>query len=256
MGLKACPHLSTVHNILLGEILLLSPSPLLYLFSWRQAQEKTTLVLKSSSAPAAASSFEDTDNAISCCVTATNQLLTVTDEQQGERCATSSGATQRVGDTSKDKTGFLTAGIRGKGWGESRSHHCSAITFGVRTDLTLTYTFPPSNHSSSVSLLPSNALETSCATFSHETSCLKTSFPDFKQASMPSPGRSFQVLRPRCCTSPFCIHFITGKQRPYVVISVRQCCHTLVPKKLMLPLGVCGIFPLGSMNHNEQHLKI
>lgn len=67
-------------------------------------------MLKSSSAPAASSSFEGIDNAISCCVT--GRMLTVTDEQEGETCATSSGVPQSAEDSDKDRTGFLTAGLR------------------------------------------------------------------------------------------------------------------------------------------------
>lgn len=52
-------------------------------------------MLKSSSAPAASSSLEGIDNAISCCVTV--GMLTVTDDQEGERCATSSGVAQSAG---------------------------------------------------------------------------------------------------------------------------------------------------------------
>lgn len=49
-------------------------------------------MLKSSSAPAASSSFEGIDNAISCRVT--GGMLRVTDEQEGERCATRSGVAE------------------------------------------------------------------------------------------------------------------------------------------------------------------
>lgn len=76
-------------------------------------------MLKSSSAPAAYSSFEDIGNAISCCFT--GSMLTVTDEQEGTRAATSSGVAQSARETSKDRTEFLTAGIRGKAVSQSHS---------------------------------------------------------------------------------------------------------------------------------------
>lgn len=194
-------------------------------------------MLKSSSAPTASSSFEGIDNAISCCVT--GRMITVTDEQEGEKCDTSCGVARSAGDTSKDRTGFLTAGIRGKRWGEGRSHPYSAIAVSVRPDPILTYTSPPSNHSSSLSLLPLKALKQLTSLFPHET-CLKTSFPNLKQVPVLSPNRSFQVLRPRCCASPFYGQFITGKQGPYGVVSVRQCSHLPDSTKVMAPLGACG----------------
>lgn len=76
--------------------------------------------MKSSSAPAAYSPFESTDNAISCCVTGGRLLAwdAVTKEQEVERCPNSSSVAQSAGDSGKDRTGFLTAGIREKGWGK------------------------------------------------------------------------------------------------------------------------------------------
>lgn len=50
-------------------------------------QEKKTLLLRSLSAPTASSSLEGIDKAISCCIT--GGMLTVTDEQEEERCAAS-----------------------------------------------------------------------------------------------------------------------------------------------------------------------
>lgn len=76
-------------------------------------------MLKSSPAPAASSSFEGIDNAISCCVT--GRMLTVTDEQEGETCATSSGVPQSAEDTDKDRTEFLTAGFEGKVGGKAEA---------------------------------------------------------------------------------------------------------------------------------------
>lgn len=86
-------------------------------------------------------------------VAVTGRMLTVTDEHEEERSATSFGVAQSAGDTSEHRTGFLTARIRGRGWDEGRSHPCSAATVTVRPDLVLVCTSPPSSHSSRLPLL-------------------------------------------------------------------------------------------------------
>lgn len=64
-------------------------------------EKKKELLLRSLSAPTASSSLEGIDKTISCCVT--GGMLTVTDEQEEERCATSfmcEGTPVRIGPVS------------------------------------------------------------------------------------------------------------------------------------------------------------
>lgn len=74
-------------NFLAREMLLLSPFSLFAVVFLETHKKKKTLLLRSLSAPTASSSLEGIDKAISCCIT--GGMLTVTDEQEEERCAAS-----------------------------------------------------------------------------------------------------------------------------------------------------------------------